>query len=47
MICILFLLFHFDRKPKIGLAILAVLCVASLATTIALMVVNDFNVALM
>ncbi|XP_071493571.1 nose resistant to fluoxetine protein 6-like [Diadema antillarum] len=35
------------RKPGVGLAILTLLGVASIATTIALMIVNDFKVALM
>eukprot|EP00057_Strongylocentrotus_purpuratus_P001394 XP_001198703.2 PREDICTED: nose resistant to fluoxetine protein 6 [Strongylocentrotus purpuratus] len=35
------------RKPVVGMIIIAGLCIASFATTIGLMVVNDFKVALM
>ncbi|XP_041468383.1 nose resistant to fluoxetine protein 6-like [Lytechinus variegatus] len=41
------LLVSLYRKPIVGMIIIAILCVASLATTIGLMVANDFKVALM
>nr|XP_054759834.1 uncharacterized protein LOC129265960 [Lytechinus pictus] len=41
------LLVSLYRKPKVGMIVIAILCVASLATTIGLMVANDFKVALM